>query len=106
MGESQIAGAWTRSERELHQCTGAQGGKIGPQSQGHHVLIATDNTTVVAYINKQGGTHFHLLLQMVSGSVSVATDSGHNSKSQTHSGLPKCDSRPVISAEPGHHDRV
>ena len=33
--------------------------------RGHHVLIATDNTTVVAYINKQGGTHSNLLLQLV-----------------------------------------
>ena len=33
-------------------------------------------------------------------------DSGHNSKSQTHFGLPKCDSRPLVSAEPAHHDRV
>ena len=41
-----------------------------------------------------------------SGSVSVVSDSGHNSKSQTHSGLPKCDSRPLISVEPAHHDRV
>ena len=36
----------------------------------------------------------------------MASDSGHNSKSQTHSGLPKCDSRPHLSAEPAHHDRV
>ena len=36
----------------------------------------------------------------------MATDSGHNSKSQTYSGLPKCDSRPVVLAEPAHHDRV
>ena len=41
-----------------------------------------------------------------SGSVSVASDSGHNSKSQIHSGLPKCDSRLLVSAEPAHHDRV
>ena len=41
-----------------------------------------------------------------SGSVSVVSDSGHNSKSPTHSGLPKCDSRPLVSAEPAHHDRV
>ena len=41
-----------------------------------------------------------------SRSVSVATDSGHNSSSQTHSQLPQCDSRPVISAEPAHHNRV
>ena len=33
--------------------------------QGHHVLIATDNNTVVAYINKQGGTHSHALLRLV-----------------------------------------
>ena len=33
--------------------------------QGHHVLITTDNTTVIAYINKQGGTHSHLLLRLV-----------------------------------------
>ena len=36
----------------------------------------------------------------------MATDSGHNSKNQTRSGLPKCDSRPVVSAELAHHDRV
>ena len=39
-----------------------------------------------------------------SGSVSVALDSEHNSKSQTHSRLPKCDSRPLVSAEPAHHE--
>ena len=36
----------------------------------------------------------------------MALDSGHNCKSQTHSRLPKCDSRPLVSAEPAHHDRV
>ena len=36
----------------------------------------------------------------------MASDSGHNSKTQTHSGLPKCDSRPLVPAEPAHHDRV
>ena len=33
--------------------------------RGHQVMIATDNTTVVYYINKQGGTHFHTLLRLV-----------------------------------------
>ena len=36
----------------------------------------------------------------------MVSDSGHNSKSQTHSRLPKCDSRPLLSAESAHHDRV
>ena len=41
-----------------HQCAAAQGNNI--------VMIATDNTTVVAYINKHGGlTHSHALLQLV-----------------------------------------
>ena len=41
-----------------------------------------------------------------SGPVTVASDSGHNSESQTHSQLPQCDSRPPVSAEPAHHVRV
>ena len=32
---------------------------------GRQVMIATDNTTVVAYINKQGVTHSHTLLRLV-----------------------------------------
>ena len=55
-------------------CVGAQGGKIGPSTLGpilhrHHVMIATDNATVVAYIvkNRVGQiiTHSHTLLRLV-----------------------------------------
>ena len=60
------------------------------------------DSQIVAYINKQGGTHS----QAGSRSVSLAADSKHSSSSQTHSGLPQCDSRLVISAEPAHHYRV
>ena len=110
-GDSQIAGVRTRSERELHINVLELREDISVLHhwvtvlQGHHVLIATDKTTVVAYmcINKQGGTP---PVAAGSRSVSVATDSRHNTKSQTHSGLPKCDSRPVVSAQPAHHDRV
>ena len=69
-------------------------------------MIATDNTTFVAYVNKQGGTHFHALLQLVVDLFLWLQTRGHNSSSQTHSGLPQCDSRLVISAEPAHHNRV
>ena len=74
MGASQIAGVWTCSERELHiNVLKLKAAILALQHwvavlQGHHVLIATDNTFVVA----AGST-----------SVSVATDSGHN--------LPPCD---------------
>ena len=73
--------------------------------QGQHVIIATDNATVVAYINKQGGTHSHPFPSPVavgSRSVSVATDSSN----QAHSELPQCDTRPVTSTKPAHHNRV
>ena len=36
-----------------------------PVLQGCLVMIATDNTTVVSYINKQGGNHSHFLLRLV-----------------------------------------
>ena len=70
-GDSQIAGVWTRSECELHINVLELRSVIlalyhwATVLQGHHVLIATDNTTVVAYINKPGGTHSHLLLRLV-----------------------------------------
>ena len=48
--------------KATHKCSRAEGGFSGPSKvQGpvssQTVLVATDNLTVVAYINKQGGTH-------------------------------------------------
>ena len=71
MGDSQIAGVWTRLERKLHISVLELKAVIlvlhhwATVLQGHHGLIATDNTSVVAYINKQGGTHSHLVLRLV-----------------------------------------
>ena len=99
MEDFQIAGVWTRSECKLHINVLELKVILTLQHwvavlQGHHVLIATANTTVVAYVAAG------------SRSVSVATDSGHNSASQTHSRLPQYYSRLVISAESAHHSRV
>ena len=88
--------------RAQHQCTGAQGSNIGPQSLGYSI---TGSSCFDCY------RQYHLHQQTRwdpfpppvvagSGSVSVVSDSGHNSKSQTHSGLPKCDSRSLVSDEP------
>ena len=71
MGDSQIAGVWTRSKRRLHinvlefKAVILAFQHFVAVLQCHHVLIAMDNTTVVAYINKQGGSHCHALLRLV-----------------------------------------
>ena len=84
MGDSQIAGVWTRSERELH---------INVLDLRAVILAlnhwATDNTTVVAYINKQGGTYSHLLLRPVVDLFLWLQTQDITLKSQTHSVLPK-----------------
>ena len=70
-GDSQISGTWTLQDFELHinclelKAVGAALHHWAPVLQGHQVSIATDNSTVVSYINKQGGTHSHTLLHLV-----------------------------------------
>ena len=113
-----------------HQCFGAQGGNTGPPSLGlsiagppgyvhyrqHHCCslyqqtgwdpfphpVAADSGSVSLATDP-----FPHPVAAFSGSVFLATDSRYSHQGQTNSGLPKCDSRPVISAaHPAHHDRV
>ena len=70
MGDSKISGIWTRIDRKLHiNCLELKTVTCAlqhwaPLLQGHQVMIATDNSTVVSYINKQGGTHSTSLLRL------------------------------------------
>ena len=70
MGDSKISGIWTRIDRKLHvNCLGLKAVTCAlqhwaPLLQGHQVMIATDNSTVVSYINKQGGTRSTSLLRL------------------------------------------
>ena len=94
-----------------HQCTGAQGGNIGPQSLGYSItgpscFDCCRQHHCCSLHQQTRWDPFPPPVAAGSGSVSVASDSGHNSKRQTHSGLPKCDSRQLVWAEPAHHDRV
>ena len=70
MGDSKVSGFWTRIDRRLHiNCLELKAviralQHWAPLLQGHQVMIATDNSTVVSYINKQGGTRSHSLLRL------------------------------------------
>ena len=70
MGDSQISGTWTHTDRKLHiNCLELNSVFHALQHwaqmlQGHQVMIATDNSTVVSYINKQGGTHSTTFLRL------------------------------------------
>ena len=71
MGDSQISGTWNHSDHKLHiNSLELKVVILGLYHwvivlQGHQVMIATDNTTVVSYINKQGGSHSNTLLRLV-----------------------------------------
>ena len=71
MGDSQISGTWTCSDRQVHinyldlKVVVAALCHWVSVLRGHQVLIATDNTTVVSYINKQGGIHSLTLLRLL-----------------------------------------
>ena len=70
MGDSQISGFWTHTDRKLHiNCLELKAVVCAlqhwaPMLQGHQVMIATDNSTVVSYINKQGGTLSPTLIRL------------------------------------------
>ena len=70
MGDSKISGTWTLTDRKLHiNCLEFKAVTFAlqhwaPLLQGRQVMIATDNSTVVSYINKQGGTRSPTLLRL------------------------------------------
>ena len=109
MGDSQISGTWTHTDRKLHiNCLELKAvisalQHWAPMLQGRQVMIAMDNSTVVSYINKQGGTHLATLHCRPFPLVRV---SEHNSPGKAHSGLSERDSRPPILSESAYTDRV
>ena len=73
---------------------------------GQIVLVATDNTTVVAYI-KQGRRHeVGPTLCPTLENLNLVFPETSDSKSQTHSGPPECDSGQAIQTGSDNPDRV
>ena len=109
IGDSQISGIWAHTDHinclELKAVVCALQ-HWAPVLQGHQVMIATDNSTVVSYINKQGGTPFPHLATFDSRTSPLVRGSEHYSPSTTYSRLPERDSRPPISSKSANIDRV
>ena len=113
MGDCQISGTWTRTDHKLHiNCLELKAvisalQHWAPVLQGHQVMIATDNSTVVSYINKQARRDpFPHLATFDSRPLPLVRGSEHNSPGKAYSRLSERDSRPPISSESASIDRV
>ena len=73
------------------------------QCQNQTVLVATDNSTVVAYINKEELSRD--VCSLVEDHDLVPSLS-HNIESQTHSRVSECDGQPSVQVEPSAVNRM
>ena len=96
-----------------HHCARAHGSNIGPPTLGLSITGPSCYDRYRQYhccslYQQTGWNPFPHPAAAGGGSVSMATISRISHPGQAHSGLPQCDtdSRPVISAEPAHHNRV
>ena len=107
LNEIVLSGLWSNKEARLHinvlELKAVLLGLKGLQEhlQGQRVLICSDNSTVVSYLNKEGGTH----------SIEMENSGIHKfqkdpDKNKTCTWIPKCDSRLPITKGQGHTDRV
>ena len=109
MGDSQISGTWTRTDRKLHiNCLELKAvvsalQHWAPLLQGHQVMIATDNSTVVSYINKQGVTRSPTLLRLTV-KLLLWLEAQNIIVRARH--IAERDSRPPILCESANTDRV
>ena len=107
MGDSKISGTWTLIDRKLYiNCLELKAVICAlkhwdPLLQGHQVMVATDNSTVVSYINKHRSP-----ATCDCRALPLVRVTRHNSPGKTHSRLSERGSRPPISSGPTNTDRV
>ena len=105
-------GLWSDREKRLHRnILELKAGSLAlkrfkGQCQNQTELVATDNSMVVSYINKQGGTHS---VEMVCSPVEnhdLVPSLPDNFKSQAHTRVPECDGRTTVTVEPSPINRM
>ena len=110
LGLASSKGLWSYQEKRLHinvlelKAISLALRSFKDQYQNQTVLVATDNSTVVAYINKQGGTHSAVCSPVED--YDLMPSLSHNIKSQTHSRVSECDGRPSVRVQPSAVNRM
>ena len=112
LDQNSTKGSVVRSGKKTsHKCPRIEGGLPGPsrlqdQCQNQTVLVATDNSTVVAYINKQGGTHSAEMCALLLEDHDLVPSLPYNIESQAHSRVPECDGQPTVQVQPSAVNRM
>ena len=105
-------GLWSDREKRLHinvlelKAVSLALRDFKDQCQNQTVLVATDNSTVVAYINKQGGTHSAEMCALLWKIMTWCHHYHITLKAQAHSRVPECDGRPAIQVQPSAVNRM
>ena len=111
LDQSSTEGLWSDREKRLHinilelKAVSLALQSFKDQCQSQTMLVATDNSTVVAYINKQGGTHSAEMCALL-WKIMILPSLSHNIESQTHSRVSECDGRPSVQVEPSAVNRM
>ena len=109
LGDFTASGTWSVPESKLHinflelKAVLLALKRFQHLVQGKVVLIATDNTTVVAYINKEGGMRSGSLCPSLAAPMLVQPQS-NSTEGQTHSRPSECNCRQIVSPKAGHSD--
>ena len=108
--QSSTKGLWSPQEKGLHinvlelKAVFLALRHFKDQCQDQTVLVATDNSTVVAYINKQGGTHSAEMCALLWRLMTWCHH--YHIILKDNSRVPECDGRPTFQVEPGSVDRM
>ena len=107
--QTSIQGLWSDREKRLYinilelKAVSLALQRFKNQCQNQTVLVATHNSPVVAYINKQGGTHSAEMCALL---WKIMTMLQNNIKSQTHSRVFECAGRPTVQVKPSPVNRM
>ena len=112
MRDAQICGKWDRLTAETKHINWLEMKAVSlalkhfkQDVQGKVVIIRTDNTTVVSYLNKRGNQVSKPVYTNM-GAAKLVQDNEHDSKSSSHSRKEECNCGQVVSREDNKKHRM